>query len=199
MRPLLLPAVIFFILWTILGINKARGRQEQSEKEFWDRERRANMTRRKSLDGLEYISIPRDSLPFDKALDDDIVKDCIDTINSIADDKIVNLTGYSNTDLKLMYGAPNINLLTRYDQAYLTLARTLQLWADRLLELGFRDEAKAVLEFSVSTDTDVTAAYSILKDMYLEDNEPDKITDLIDRAQGLNSMTKPTILKILSE
>ena len=37
----------------------------------------------------------------------------------------MHLTGYTNTDLKLEYGAPNIKLLSAYDQRYTTLARTL--------------------------------------------------------------------------
>lgn len=182
-----------------ISLNRQRAKEEAREQAFWDREREANMTRRKSLDGLDYIMIPTDILPMTTELNDDIIKECLETIETLSNEKVVNLTGYTNTDLKLMYGAPNINLLTLYDQAYLSLARTLQKWGSRLYELGHREEAKTVLEFAVITRTDVSGTYKLLKDIYEETGEEEKISGLLSTAENLTSASKPMILRILNE
>ena len=52
------------------------------------------------------------------------VEDYKQIILTLKDLPIVNFTGISNTELKLRYGAPNIDLLTQYDQNYTLLVRT---------------------------------------------------------------------------
>jgi len=66
-------------------------------------------------------------------------------LHDLANAPIVNFTGFSNTDLKLEYGAPNIDLLMRYDQSYTTLVRTLQQWAEKLYQAGYITETKQIL------------------------------------------------------
>ena len=64
-----LASLIIFIVfvYTIIIVAWSSRRQraiaEQKEQEFWDREKRANSVRKKSLDGLDYVKIPLDKLP----------------------------------------------------------------------------------------------------------------------------------------
>ena len=102
--------------------------------DFWEKELAANRTPRKSLDDLCYIQIPLNTLPLSALPDDSVAEECRETLEELSKSPIVNLTGISNTDLKLQYGAPNINLLSSYDQRYTTLARTLQTLGNRLYE-----------------------------------------------------------------
>ena len=145
---------IVFCIWLGYEIHKHKNMEARQEQEFWDREAAANSTRRKPLDDLDYIQIPFDSLPMGILADDPVMAEYHETLRILAESPIVNFTGISNTDLKLMYGAPNIDLLSRYDQSYTTLVRTLQSWGDRLYESGYVDEACRVLEFAVETRTD---------------------------------------------
>ena len=78
----------------------------------------------------------------DTMAEEGTVSECQQTLLSLSDSPIVNFTGLTNTDLKLMYGAPNIDLLMRYDQNYTTLACTLQKWADKLYGEGYVAEAR---------------------------------------------------------
>ena len=120
-------------------------------------------------------------------------------IISLSELPIVNFTGISNTDLKLRYGAPNIDLLISYDQNYTLLVRTLQQWAQLLYDNGYIDEARQLLEFSVSTGTDVSATYRLLCQIYREQNTPDKISNLYPIAEMLNSAMQKTIVRTLQE
>ena len=42
----------------------------------------------------------------------DELAECLSELQDLSDAKIVNLTGYTNTDLKLKYGTANITILS---------------------------------------------------------------------------------------
>ena len=190
---------LIFCLWLSYEIHKHRNQEAKNRDAFWEKEAVANNTRRKSLDHLDYIKIPFDALPMDALKEDPVILQCHETLRELSASPIVNLTGIGNTDLKLTYGAPNIDLLSCYDQRYTLLARTLQDWAAALAGKDFPLEAIAVLEFAVSTHTDVSASYKLLSSLYLKQGCPEKIRDLIPVAESLNSGMKKHILSILEE
>lgn len=80
--------------------------------------------------------------------------------------KIVNLTGYTNTDLKLEYGTANINILSDYDFHYTNMVTLLQKLAELLHACSEDALAAEVLEFAVSTGTDVSRSYYLLAELY---------------------------------
>lgn len=190
---------IVFCIWLSYEIRKNRKRQENVTDAFWEKESRANSTRRKPLNDLNYITIPFDTLPMEALKDDPAVRECHETLHTISEGPIVNFTGISNTDLKLKYGAPNIDLLTLYDQRYTSLARTLQSWAGILYEHGLIRESGTVLEFAVKTGTDVSSTYKLLAQIYRETGEPDKINELIPVAKSLNTALSAHIVASLEE
>lgn len=196
------PFFASFIVLVILFSIKLHQRREKDAKQyenFWAEEARANATRRKSLDGLDYISIPFDTLPTQLLIDNESVSEYLDTLHTLSERPIVNLTGYTNTELKLMYGAPNIDILIAYDQAYTVLARTLNDWGELLHKEGYDREALEVLEFAISTRTDVIATYVTLSQIYTDLNQPEKIEHLIAVASELKSLSKNAILKNLTK
>ena len=194
-----LASFIVFIVWLSFMITRSRRAMELQEKQFWDREKQANRTRRKSLDGLAYITIPLDKLPLDLNTDQDDIRECVDIILTLSTQTIVNLTGYTNTDLKLMYGAPNITALTEYDQNYTLLARTLQKWAALLHAQGHITQARTILEFAVSTRTDVSGTYRLLADIYKDSGESEKVAGLMEAAQALPDFSRNIITRLLQE
>ena len=111
--------------------------------------------------------------------------------------KIVNLTGFTNTDLKLEYGTANINILSDYDFHYTKLVTILQKLAELLHENSNDADAIHVLEFAVSTGTDVSKSYYLLAKLYHDAGTPEKITNLINQAQSIRSMLKDTIVQNL--
>ena len=117
-----------------IAVNVRRNKKTQAaiNQDFWTREKEANSTRRKSLDDLDYIHIPIEQFPMSLLEDVPKVDDYKQIIMTLKDLPVVNFTGISNTELKLRYGAPNIDILTQYDQNYTLLVRTLQQWAQEL-------------------------------------------------------------------
>ena len=127
------------------------------------------------------------------------VDDYKQIIRALSESPIVNFTGINNTELKLRYGAPNIDLLTTYDQNYTLLVRTLQQWAQALYDAGYMQEACQLLEFAVSTGSDVSGTYRLLCEIYKKQNTPEKIGSLYPIAETLNSVMQKTIVRILQE
>ncbi len=199
---------MFFILFAstlLLGAaiaiasSKSKKTAAAMAQDFWQRERAANSTRRKSLDDLPYIKLPMEIFPMELLKDNPKVEDYRQIILSLKDLPIVNFTGLSNTELKLRYGAPNIDLLISYDQNYTLLVRTIQQWAQILYDNGFVKEACQLSEFAVSTGTDVSATYRLLCKIYQEQGTPEKIQKLYPIAESLNSAMQKTIVRILQE
>ena len=190
----LILSAIFFLYMKKAGKT---GGHEQDD--FWERERAANSTRRKPLDDLDYIRLNLEEFPMTLLADVPKAEDYKQIIRSLSELPIVNFTGISNTELKLRYGAPNIDLLISYDQNYTLLVRTLQQWAQLLYDEGHIDEARRMLEFAVSTGTDVSGTYRLLCQIYREQNTPEKIGSLYPIAEMLNSAMQKPIVRILQE
>ncbi len=200
----LLSSVIVFCIWLKIMTNRTNKKVREANSEFWEKERLANNVRKKSLDDLEYITIPVSELPFGAITDNNDVAYIEKRIKDLSETKIVNLTGLSNTDLKLEYGTANITVLIRYDTNYTSLVTSLQRWAKFLSEKGLYAEAAKVLEFAISTKTDVTESYKLLYKIYSEHLDMElsdldsKLDYLIQTASSLNSLSKDKILSFLN-
>ena len=133
----------------------------------------------------------------DAAANETISEECKEILRSLSTQKIVNLTGYTNTDLKLSYGTANITCLTEYDQNYTLLVSTLQKWAEVLYRGGAKKECRQVLEYAVSVGTDVSHTYFLLADLYDEEGESDLKYSLIEKASGLSSLSSKVIVRTL--
>ncbi|MCR5358128.1 MAG: hypothetical protein K6E63_12085 [Lachnospiraceae bacterium] len=206
--------VVIGFLSIMIYMKVTTNRFNTGDEKRLERERESNSIRRKSLDELEYISIPFDSLPFSAPApentedgegspapvpENDAIKKDEESILALKDKKIVNFTGVSNTDLKLTYGAPNLPLLTEYDQNYTALVKSLDSWGAHLLGAGRREEARKILEFAVECRTDLKSSYMALADMYVEGFEFDKLDHLTEVAGSINSLMSAPIVRALKE
>ncbi len=191
----------FIAVCLILSVSLKRQKKEarKEEQTFWERERLANSVRRKPLDNLPFVNIPLETFPTHILREDSAVLECISILEALTSQKVVNLTGYTNTDLKLEYGTANITVLSEYDQNYTVLVRTLQKWAEILLESGYVSEACNLMEFAVSTGTDITRTYYSLADIYASRGDFQRISDLIHTAETLRSSNKTVIVRTLKK
>ncbi len=190
---------IIFIVVLTRALHRQNKAAEQKEKSFWERERLANSTRKKPLDNLNYITIPIETFPVTLLSDHETVAECIRMIRELSTQKIVNFTGYTNTDLKLEYGTANLPALSSYDQNYTLMVRTLQKWADCLWDAGYREEVLPLLEFAVQTSTDVSRTYYRLAELYRSKGQTERIEALLETAGTLHSANKNVIVRTLRE
>ena len=199
-------ALILIILFQV-RTHQVNIKEKEIDRDFWKREHDANFTRKKSLDSLSLVHIPADRLPSSVPLPDATAKEAASTVQNLVDQgaKIANLTGLSNTDLKLEWGTANLPALTEFDDNYTTLVKALHAWGKGLLDAGFYKEAAEVLEFSVSTRSDIRASYELLVDLYQTKlglsltESRQKIAALEQIASQLSTLNKNQILRFLQE
>ena len=72
-----LASSIIIIILVFVNTKRQRRNSAQEEEEFWARERRANSVRRKSLDNLNYISVPLETFPTHVMQNDSVAAECI--------------------------------------------------------------------------------------------------------------------------
>ncbi len=188
--------LIIFALWIFYEIRKSSRIERIRAEKFWEREQAANLSRKTDISGLDYITIPLERLPMDDT-DDSTINSYRDTIHKLADQKIVNLTSFTNTDLKMKYGASNLAVLTEYDNNYLILVSTLNKWGERLYHNGCIDSALAVFEFAVMCLTDVRRTYELLARIYVLQHTPDKIDPLLDIIPFTNIVGRDKLMEEL--
>ena len=140
---LILPYFILILFLLQHNMKKNSKKEKINNETFWKRESEANSVRKKDISGLDYIRIP-DTLTCPDTQDERILKEW-HTIEALKEKKILNLSGFTNTDLKLEYGVGNLTELTDYDNNYVTLSRSLARIAELLTEQGLKKEAAAFM------------------------------------------------------
>jgi hypothetical protein len=180
-------------------MQSVKRKESEIDREFWEREAKANSTRKKPLDNLDYITIPSELLTMKPQNPNEEIERYLKDLNDMSSDTIVNLTGYTNTDLKLEYGTANITILSEYDLHYTNLVTLLQKLAEHLHQNGDDLLATKVLEFAIDTGTDVSKSYYLLASLYAESGEAYKIDGLIEKAGSLRSILKDSIVQKLKE
>ncbi|MBQ1896883.1 MAG: hypothetical protein II154_03120 [Lachnospiraceae bacterium] len=196
------PIFASFIILTLVirhAIRRNRRLDENSRHSFWDIERAANEVRRKPLDDLIFVVPDMSRFPLSVMEDDEIVRDCRRMVEELSAQKIVNLTGQTNTDLKFRYGAANLPTLMEYDERFTLLVQNLQKWADRLWDNGYVEDSIPILEEQIRIHADISSVYRKLAAYYRDNGMPEKIDELRKSAESLNSASKASILRSLDQ
>lgn len=186
-----LASFIIFVLILNYFIRKSNQNHESSQDDFWEREQKANFSRRKDISNLGYITIPSETIP------QNLHTDAEKTLLELSSKKLLNLTGITNTELKLQYGAANLDALSEYDSNFTTFVRTVPVYAKELMDAGQTENARQLLEFAVSCRADSRSIYTQLAGLYRQSGQSDKIQELVRSAEGLSSLDGPVIVEKL--
>lgn len=201
----------FLIFIVVLQHNLKKGKktQEQSEAAFWKREFSANDVRKRSLDDLVYVKFAAtDFYPFKLLGAKDSssflernpeVKEILSRFVFLENQKIVNLTEYTNTDLKYKYGVANLNTLTEYDTNYNELITLLHNYGSIYIREGYESQALFILEYAVSIGTDISGTYLLLAEIYQKNQQQDKIQWLKKESEKISTSRKASIIRKLQE
>ncbi len=188
---------IVLLLWFTFRRMVADRKDAKEQKKFWDQEDAANATRRQDISQLPYVRLALEDFPLELGLEDEILSRCCRSFQALSEKKMLNLTGMSNTTLKLKYGAPNLPLLTEYDNNFTELICLMQEWGNRLYELSYRKEAENVLHTAVALGSDIKGTFTLLASIYLENKNHTGFEHLKQYAKLLRSLQKEPILKAL--
>ncbi len=195
--PTILLCTIILAIWISYQRKKSDKSTKKTSEQFWELEQRSNFTRPKDLSTLDYITVDFENLPFSQSDDEEIIY-VQEQLLKLKGQKIVNLTGQSNTDLKLAYGNANLVQLTIYDQNYTLLIRNLNKWGQLLFSKGEIPTAKQVLEYALSVNSDISQTFLTLAMIYSNENDSKALTDLRDKAISLDSPLKESLIQKLT-
>ena len=162
---------IVFLLYINFLMHKNKRAQENLEKQFWDRERSANFTRKKDISNLNYLIITEDKIP------QNLTTDAKKSLETLCGQKMLNLSSMSNTDLKLEYG--------------------VAIYAQELSDAGYTDQARQLLEFAVSCHVDNSSIYTQLAAIYQTGDNLSGILQLQEAAAQLAPFPQKIILEKL--
>lgn len=182
----LLIFIIFLIILNVT-IRKNDSRQIKREEDFWEHERAANFARRKDISNLEYLTIPVEKIPHN------LHTEAEEILVNLSNCKMLNLAGITNTELKLTYGAANLEELSEYDDNFTRFVQAVSAYSAELVEAGQTDDARELLELAVSYHADAANIYTTLAKIYQEAGETDRIQDLIRYASGINTIASKMI------
>lgn len=191
MLPFLTIFIVFCIVLTYY-IKKSDNAQQKAMDEFWEKEHQSNAVRKKDISNLNYITIPFDKIPVKLNTDTE------EKLIALSEKPMLNLTGLSNTDLKLAYGTANLEILSSYDLNFTNMVALLPEYVSELLDAGQTQDARMLLEFAIECNADSRRLYQQLASIYVEANEPNKLVWLSEHAESLPEFTKKAVIKDLS-
>ena len=160
-------ALCFVVSRNVSRFKKTHG---QSRESLLERESEANSVRKADISTLPYIEM-----------------------YALAGKKILNLSMYTNTDLKMTYGPANLDTLSACDDAYADLILLLNKIGKTLLEANDVSSAEQFLSYAVSIGSDITASYTMLATIYADKHDTDHLDELIRKAESITSLSGKTI------
>lgn len=193
----LFPYILILLVIFQLFLKRGSKRDDDRIRAFWKRESDANSVRKKDISNLNYIVIPDSLLGITG--DSPETEAVLSDFRKCRDMTMLNLSGLSNTDLKMEYGAANLENLSVYDENCTTLLRRIMSCAEELKACGRDDDAVAFLEFGVKCRTDISKNYTMLAEYYAAKGDSAGIERLIQAAGSINSFTKDSICKKLAD
>ncbi len=186
----------YFVLFAFVIRFLAKRNNNSNRKKvesFFEREAQANSVRKKDIEHLNYITIPVDSLPFSENTSPEI-NTVQQRIMRLSDHKILNLTGLTNTDLKMQYGVGNLAFLSDCDLRFSELTGLLVKWAELLIQENRTEDAVTVLEFGAACGSDASRNYHLLADYYAQQQDTQKLLQLKESASKLKTLMKDSIV-----
>lgn len=185
--------VLIFVIWVQYEIRKTKKLSQKSSDEFWNREYNSNFSRSIDISGLNYIVIPIEQLPM-MDQEDPSLNSYRNMILDLSNNKILDLNGMTNTDMKANYGIANYKFLSQCDTNYTILIRTLYQWGSHLYSNGLISEAITVLEYAVTCYTDASMIFRLLANIYKDQALLSKIDRLIEVIPKTKLMKKESFI-----
>ena len=194
----LLTIFLFLIGALTYRLYQLRRQQGQPLEDFWEKERLAELAPAKDLSLLPYITIPLEKFPLQFSDDPEI--DMIEEeLTQLSQKRLLNLNGMSNTDLKLEYGARNLDAMQEIGDDFSRMTILLTDYAKALMQENRFEDAATVLEFGLSVGSDISTNYILLGDCYVALGKKEKIPELIEDVKKLHLLLEKKILSYLEE
>ncbi|MDR2899784.1 MAG: hypothetical protein LBU94_05680 [Clostridiales bacterium] len=199
------PFLIFaFIMLLINVLIKGGGKKYYKNKQaFLDAEHSANFARKRDIpdelfcrvntDMLTWISYP-DTTEYSRlnSLLQKAVKKSQNPMMHLDPPK-------KNIDLKLEFGAVNLEKIIIYEEHYEQYIRALSDLAQELFNLNLKKDAESVLLEAINLRSPIFKPYQLITDIYLSENDKTKLMDIKKRIGNENIISDETLINKVSD
>jgi hypothetical protein len=187
-----------FAAWLFYEQHKSQKMDDNASNEFWEREERANRTRNKDISNLPLLHVEETEIP-DCGSDDETITYYIRLLHENIKRPMMDLSSYSNTDLKLAYGVGNFKTLSDYDENYNTFLLNLTNLARAYFRAELYEQAAATLRLALAYGSQKIIDYSCLAKSYLAMDAPEKVSALITEVNAGTHPRKSSVVKELQD
>lgn len=184
---------LIFCVWFWYERNKVARKVNQNTTEFWKREEQANRTRKKDISNLPYVHVSPTQIPNVENASESIIESR-NQVLELLDNTMLDLSDYTNTDLKISFGVANFTNLSAYDNNYTNLLTALSTFARHLTEEKYFDAAKSVYQLSIEIGSKKSTDYCELAETYLALDEPGQLSSLIDSVSKNNDLPRQKLI-----
>ncbi len=193
----ILPFFLLFLVLLAIRLNYLKAKRQQQEDEFWAKEREAKITPAKDISNLRYITIPIEKFPLNFSTDEKVIE-IENELKELSTHRLLNLTGVTNTELKITYGAPNFETMSKIGDDFDRMCVLLNKYSEALYEADRIDDVISVLEFAVGVGTDVSESYTLLAKCYRAKEMNEKLDMLKNQVEQSRLLLKESILHKIS-
>lgn len=182
-----------FAAWLSARQHKIQNQEDKTSEDFWERERRANATRKKDISQLPLLKVQDTEIP-DISSDDEAISLYIGLLRENIKQPMIDLSSYSNTDLKLAYGVGNFKTLSDYDENYHGFLQNLENLALAYRKKELYEPAAQSYELALACGSVRAADFTDLAQMYKTLGETEKIKALIAQTEAGSHPHKSSIV-----
>lgn len=198
MKYIIVYLICFFIFlaWLFYEQHKRQKAEKKVSEEFWAREEEANRTRKKDISHLPLIQVEESEIPVTDT-SDEAINYYIGQLRQIIKEPMIDLSDYSNTDLKLAYGVGNFKTLSDYDEKFNTFLIILSNLARSYSRASLFDKARDTYQMAFRYGSKKVSDYTELAETYLKLDQPDQVSQLIAEVDAGEHPRKESIIESL--
>ena len=190
--------VMIFVIWLAYELKKHTREENQTRKDFWERERQSGFIPRKSTNDIHYITITEQFLPEDRGTEDSELFAVCSRILQFKDKPVADLSEYSNTELKEKYGTANFTSLSEADSNFTFLVPYFGDLCRLLYADGRLAEAERAALFFTENGIYTYQIVTVLGEIYSLINDTEKLSALIDTISASPKTQERTITYLRS-
>ena len=190
--------VMIFVIWLAYELKKHTREENQTRKDFWERERQSGFIPRKSTNDIHYITITEQFLPEDRGTEDSELFTVCSRILQFKDKPVADLSEYSNTELKEKYGTANFTKLSEADGNFTFLVPYFGDLCRLLYADGRLAEAERAALFFTENGIYTYQIVTVLGEIYSLINDTEKLSALIDTVSASPKTQERTITYLRS-
>ena len=202
----IVPALILVALFTIaLTVASKRRKTRSNAHKMFDADNRANSARTKKISDELFFIPDINELPMQEYsfAETEIPNPAYLWQKKVADThqkKMLRFDQeYTNIELKEMFGHANLEIIARYEENFTNFNHALVNWAKALQAHDNHKDAQKILEYAVSIGSEISAAYTLLADIYAAKNKPKALQELHEKAEQSTMPHKTPTLSHIQE